>query len=159
VERITGVHRDTIMRLLVLAGEKCATLIGKRIKNLEPLDVENDELWGYIKKKEGHRTAKEEKIEGLRDAYCFVAVERNTKPVMNIPLGLRNSENHDIIIEGLRDSIKPGNHFQITTDGFAAYNRAIMTTLGDQVDFAQLIQVYKAGTEGEARYFPPPFNQ
>jgi len=34
VERVTGVHRDTIMRLLVHAGEKCATLIGKRVKNL-----------------------------------------------------------------------------------------------------------------------------
>lgn len=154
VERITNLHRDTIMRLLVLAGEKCGALIGKRIKNLEPRDVECDEIWGYIKKKEGHKTVEEEKIEGLGDAYCFVAMERNTKLVMNIALGRRNQETTDVFIEGLRDSIKPGHEFQITTDGFAPYVSAIKTTLGHQVEFAQLIKVYKANTEGEARYSP-----
>jgi hypothetical protein len=29
-----------------------------------------------------------------------------------------------------------------------------LTTLRDRVDFAQLIKVYRAGTEGEARYSP-----
>jgi transposase-like protein/IS1 family transposase len=154
VERITELHRDTIMRLLVLAGEKCATLIGKRIKNLEPRDVECDELWGYIKKKEGHKGVKEEDDESIGDSYCFVAIERNTKLVMNIALGRRNQKTTDVFIEGLRDSIKPGHHFQITTDGFAPYVSAIQTTFGEQVDFAQLIKVYKAGTEGEARYSP-----
>jgi transposase-like protein len=154
VERITELHRDTILRLLVLAGEKCAVLIGKRIKNLEPRDVECDELWGFIKKKEGHKTVEEEKNEGLGDSYCFVAIERNTKLVMNIALGRRNQKTTDVFIEGLRDSIKPGHHFQITTDGFAPYVSAITTTFGNQVEFAQLIKVYRAGTEGEARYSP-----
>ncbi len=154
VERITDLHRDTIMRLLVLAGEKCATLIGKRIKNLEPRDVECDERWGYIKKKEGHKAVREENNEGIGDSYCFVAIERNTKLVMNIALGRRNQQTTDVFIEGLRDSIKPGHCFQITTDGFAPYVNAIQTTFGERVDFAQLIKVYKAGTEGEARYSP-----
>ena len=44
--------------------------------------------------------------------------------------------------------------FQITTDGFKPYVRAIQDTLGDRCDFAQLIKVYRAGSEGEARYSP-----
>lgn len=44
--------------------------------------------------------------------------------------------------------------FQITTDGFAPYRRAIPNTLEDRCDFAQLIKVYRASVEGEARYSP-----
>jgi hypothetical protein len=45
--------------------------------------------------------------------------------------------------------------FQITTDGFAPYRSAVTTTLHDRLtDFAQLIKVYRASQEGEARYSP-----
>src|SRR4051794_24671221 len=33
-ERITGVHRDTIIDLLVLAGEKCEKLLAERVKGV-----------------------------------------------------------------------------------------------------------------------------
>ncbi len=49
--------------------------MAKRVCNLTPSDVECDEIWGYIRKKEGHKTAKEvaENEDGLGDAYCFIA--------------------------------------------------------------------------------------
>jgi transposase-like protein len=33
-ERITGVHRDTILDLLVLAGEKCERIMNAKIKDI-----------------------------------------------------------------------------------------------------------------------------
>jgi hypothetical protein len=45
--------------------------------------------------------------------------------------------------------------FQITTDGFAPYVKAVADTLGDRVDFAQLIEVYKSSTEGKPAIAPP----
>src|SRR5689334_3066865 len=32
-ERITGIHRDTITRLLVLAGERCIKLLDSKMRN------------------------------------------------------------------------------------------------------------------------------
>ena len=47
------------------------------------------------------------------------------------------------------------SQLQITTYGFAPYRSAITTTLHDRLTaYAALIQVYCAGTEGEARYSP-----
>jgi len=46
--------------------------------------------------------------------------------------------------------------FQITTDGFAPYRAAICDTLGDRVDFAQLIKVYRQPEGDEARYSVTP---
>jgi transposase-like protein/IS1 family transposase len=153
-ERITGLHRDTICRLLVLAGEKAEKIMAKQVRNLTPDDVECDEIWGYVGKKEGHKSEAEAANDGLGDTYCFVAIDRKTKLIINFALGRRNQTTTDVFIEGLRDALKPGHRFQITTDGFIPYVSAITTTLGNRVDFAQLIKVYGAPTEGEGRYSP-----
>ena len=152
-ERITGLHRDTILRVLVAAGEKCEKLMGRLIVNVPVRDVECDEIWGFIQKKEGHKRQEEARDESIGDAYTFVAMERNTKLVLNFALGRRNQATTDIFIEGLRAATSPQN-FQITTDGFAPYIRAIDNTLSDRVDFARLIKVYRSNTEGEHRYSP-----
>src|SRR6266542_2420186 len=47
-ERLTGVHRDTILDLLTLAGRKCEVLSEAIIKDVPVQDVECDELWAYV---------------------------------------------------------------------------------------------------------------
>ncbi len=152
-ERITDLHRDTITKLLVVAGEKCARIMAQQVRNVTINDVECDEIWGYVSKKEGHKRENEASNDGIGDAYCFVAIERNTKLILNFTLGRRTQETTDTFIEGLRDAIAPGR-FQITTDGFIPYISAITTTLGHRVDFARLIKVYATPQGGEARYSP-----
>jgi transposase-like protein len=51
IERITGVHRDTIMRLLVFAGQRCAALLDAKLRNLRPRYLQVDEVWTYVAKK------------------------------------------------------------------------------------------------------------
>jgi IS1 family transposase/transposase-like protein len=154
-ERITDLHRDTILRLLVLAGERCEKLMGRRIVNVPVLDVQCDEIWGYVYKKEAHKLPMEANDESMGDAYCFVAIERNTKLVLNFALGRRSQATTDVFIEGLRQATAP-QRFQITTDGFQPYKSAITTTLSDRCDFAQLIKVYAQAPEEEQRRYSPP---
>jgi IS1 family transposase len=154
IERLTGTHRDTIMRLLALAGEKCSALMGRLIVNVPVKDVECDEIWGFVGKKEGHKWAHEANDGSIGDVYTFVAIERNTKLVLNFALGRRNQATTDAFIEGLRDATSR-DPYQITTDGFSPYRSAIDNTLCGRVDFAQLIKVYRSDREGEARYSPP----
>jgi len=151
VERITGVHRDTILRLLVLAGEKCEKLMGRLIVNVHVKDVQADEIWGFIGKKQ--KAVEVDDDPNFGDAYTFVAIERHSKLVLNFALGKRNQAATDAFIEGLRAATS-SQEFQITTDGFAPYVPAIDNTLSDRCDFAQLIKVYRATAEGERRYSP-----
>jgi len=152
-ERISGLDVNTLMKILVKAGEKCEQLMGRLIVNVPVKDVQADEIWGFIQKKEGHKRPEEAKDETIGDAYTFVAIERNTKLVLNFALGRRDQATTDIFIEGLRQATAP-QPFQVTTDGFGPYRSAITTTLDDRVDFAQLIKVYRAPAEGEHRYSP-----
>lgn len=92
VERVKGVHRDTILRLLVLAGERCQRLMERKIENLSVWDAEADEIWGYVQKKEGHKWPHEAETAQIGDAYCFVAMERNTKLILTFHLGKRDQK-------------------------------------------------------------------
>jgi IS1 family transposase/transposase-like protein len=151
VVRLTEVHQKTILKLLVLAGEKCERIMARKIVNVKVRDVECDELWSFLGKKE--KRVRPEDDQNLGDCYVFVAVERHSKLVLNIAMGKRDQSTTDVFVEGIRHAtaVTP---FQITTDGFKPYRSAISTTLHDRCDFAQLIKVYRAPVEGEARYSP-----
>jgi hypothetical protein len=54
-ERITGVEINTLMKLLVRAGEKCEKVMEKLIVNIPVKDVQYDEIWALVSKKEAHK--------------------------------------------------------------------------------------------------------
>jgi IS1 family transposase len=124
---------------------------GQRVRNVVVRDVEADELWSFIKKKQ--KRVRPDDDPNFGDVYTFVAIERTSKLVLNFAMGKRDQSTTDIFIEGLRAATSPA-HFQITTDGFGPCRSAIPDTLGDRVDFAMLIKVYRATPEGERRYSP-----
>jgi len=152
VERATDVHHTTILKLLVLAGERCERIMAAKLRNVQVRDVECDEVWSFIGKKQKRLRPEDNQL--LGDCYVFVGIERHTKLVLNIAMVRRDQSTTDAFVEGLRHAtaLTP---FQITTDGFAPYRSAIATTLHDRLTgFAQLIKVYRASQEGEARYSP-----
>ena len=74
---------------------------------------------------------------GVGHAYCFVAIERHSKLVLNIAPGKRDQSTIDIFLERLRGALCRAGYFQITTEGFPPY-KSISTTLGDRADYAML---------------------
>jgi transposase-like protein/IS1 family transposase len=153
-ERITGVHRDTILDLLVLAGEKCERLLNEKIKGLAVRDVQADEMWGYVGMKERTKKRNGSDDPTFGDAYTFVAIERHTKLVLAWHLGRRNVRDTVEFTEKLHEATE--GRFQLTTDGFVAYPDAVAYSLGTRVDFAQLVKVYSQSDQsgGERRYSP-----
>src|SRR4051812_14377795 len=57
VQRLTGIDINTLMKLLVIVGEKCEAFLDSRIQNVPVRDVECDELWCFVSMKS--RTLKE----------------------------------------------------------------------------------------------------
>jgi len=152
IQRITGMHQETILDLLVLAGEKCERIMNEKIKGIPVKDVEADEIWGFVKMKRNTRTHKGIDDPLVGDAYTFVGIERNTKMVLAWHLGDRDTTNTEAFTEKL--SYATSGHFQLSTDGMPCYADAISYSLGTRVDYAQLIKVYgKQDVEGERKYY------
>jgi hypothetical protein len=115
--------------------------MGRLIVNIPVRDVQCDEIWRFVRKKEGHKRPIEKDDQSIGDAYCFVAIERHSKLVLNFALGRRSQATTDAFIEGLRHATSPAPRFQISTDEFRPYISAITTTLHERCDFAQIIKV------------------
>ncbi len=149
-ERISGLDRNTIMRVLVLAGAKCEQVSGEIIRNVPVSEVQADEIWSFIGKKE--KQVKSDDDPTFGDAYTFVGIERTSKLVLAWHLGRRTARDTEAFTEKINEAT--AGNFQITTDGFKTYVDAVHMSLGTRVDFAQLIKMYAASPEGEHRYSP-----
>jgi IS1 family transposase len=110
-----------------------------------------DEIWGFVGKKEGHKS--DDDGAELGDAYCFIGMERSTKLVLAYHLGKRTAKATDAFIGKLAYATSR-DRCQLTSDGFKPYVTAVKLILRDRVDFAQLVKVYGAPRDGEQRYSP-----
>jgi transposase-like protein len=52
ISRLTGVHKTTILSLLLTVGAKCAALFDSMVVNLTPRYVQADEAWTFVQKKQ-----------------------------------------------------------------------------------------------------------
>jgi transposase-like protein/IS1 family transposase len=153
-ERVSGVHRDTIMRLLRVAGEKCEALLNRLVRGVEVKDVQADELWAFVGMKEKTKKKLGNTDPELGDAYTFIALERETKLALSFHLGRRTAE--DTALFMAKTAAATSGHFQLSTDGFNAYPAAVEEHLGGRVDYAQLVKVFGPDvTDSERRYSPP----
>jgi IS1 family transposase len=121
IERITGVHRDTVMRLGVRIGKGCAALMDAKMRDLGCRYLEFDESWGFIGKKEKNLTADDGPECG--DAWTFCAVDAETKLVPAFRVGKRDGATANAFVQDVANRMK--NRVQISTDGLRAYVEAI----------------------------------
>jgi hypothetical protein len=95
-ERITGVHRDTILRLLETVGERCLMLQETLVKGVKVANVEADEIWSYVGMKQ--KTANKQGLgddERLGSDYTFTAIEKDSKLIVAWHLGLTRRKGDD----------------------------------------------------------------
>lgn len=151
-ERITGVHRDTIIRLLQKTALKCEDVSNSLIRNISTRYVQVDEIWTFVMKKQKKLTPNERQIGEFGDQYVFVALDAETKLVAAFMVGKRNNKTTHLFMETLNRRIT--NRFQLTTDAFWLYPEAIDLTFGADIDFAQLIKLYNKNGAGREGYSP-----
>src|ERR1035437_8499144 len=76
IELITGVHRDTIMRLGVRVGESCVKIDEEKLRGIPSRKIQIDEFWGFREKKRRQTKAWET---GVGDVWTFIALDADTK--------------------------------------------------------------------------------
>jgi hypothetical protein len=100
IERLTGIHRDTIMRLGVRVGEGCAKLLDQKMRNLNSTEIQVDEVWGFIGKKQVNASLSE-RSKGLGDVWTFLSIDADSKIIPNFVVGRRDLYHSTIFMEDL----------------------------------------------------------
>jgi hypothetical protein len=80
-ERLTGIHRDTIMRLGVRVVDGCATLHDELMQFVQVNQLELDELWSYVGKKQ--RRVRPTDPADIGDQYVFIGIDANLKAIIS----------------------------------------------------------------------------
>ncbi len=152
IERLTGVHRDTIMRLGCRVGKGCRRILDRVMRNLSCDYLQLDELWGFVGKKQRNVRPTET---GVGDVWTFCAIEANSKAIPCFRVGKRDAETAQAFVCDL--SSRLANRVQISTDALSAYVEAIERGFGSNVDYGQIVKTYASEKPlpASSRYSPP----
>jgi IS1 family transposase len=152
-ERLTGVHRDTVMRLGARVGAGCAALHDRTMHSLRVGRLELDEIWGYVGCKQKNVNRKDLAVTG--DQYTFIALASTARAIITYRTGKRDSANTHEFAHDLRERVLGAP--EISTDGFLPYQNAIRSAFGNRVAHGQIVKTYSVtnlGKSAAVRYSP-----
>jgi IS1 family transposase len=150
---MTGIHRDTIMRLGVRMGEGCKAMMDEKLRNLNSRIIQVDEIWGFIGMK--NKTAVRKNAgQGIGDVWTWVAIDAETKLVPTFAVGDRSQYTANCFIEDL--AARLSHRIQISTDALRAYNGTIERAFGANVDYGSIVKTFSHTELTEQRRYSPP---
>jgi IS1 family transposase len=150
--RMTGVAKNTIVKLLADLGTACGDYHDQHVRNVTARRIQCDEIWSFCYAKQKNVPMDLQGVFGVGDVWTWTALDADSKLIVSYMVGLRDG---GYAMEFMRDvSERLANRVQLTTDGHKAYLNAVEEAFVGDVDYAQLIKIYGAERPGEARYSP-----
>jgi IS1 family transposase len=150
--RITGVAKNTIVKLLADVGKACAEYQDKTLRNLPCKKIQCDEIWSFCYSKQKNVPENKKGKFGYGDIWTWTAIDADTKL---IPSWLVSDRSACAATEFIKDLAgRLTNRIQLTTDGHKAYLQAVENAFGSEIDYAMLIKLYGSSPEAEKRYSP-----
>ncbi len=149
--RMTGVAKNTILKLLVELGTVCAAYQDATLRDLPCKRVQVDEIWAFCYAKAKNVPADKKGTFGYGDVWTFTAIDADTKLVPSFLVGSRDIGCATEFIQDLASRL--ASRIQLTSDGHKMYLEAVEAGFGGDVDYAMLNKIYAASQE-ETRYSP-----
>ena len=150
ISRLTGANKNTIIKLLVDAGQRAEEILDSQMMNLQCRKIQVDEIWTYVGKKQKQVLPWDDPNQ-LGDQYVFIALDAETKLVPIFRVGKRTGHMATSFMSDL--AARVNSRFQLSTDSFSAYADAVDRVFGTEIDYAQIHKEY-GEVEGEKRYSP-----
>ena len=89
--RLAGVHKETVLRVLVLAGERCEQILDEKVRNITVEQVQADEVWSFVYCKQRHVGENRDDY-AVGDQYTWVALDPKSKLVISYVVGKRTAK-------------------------------------------------------------------
>jgi len=151
--RMTGVAKNTVVKLLVEVGAACARYQDEVMRNLSCKRIQVDECWAFCYAKQ--KNVKPEHFDNGRyagDVWTWAAIDADSKLIPCWALGMREAATAVHFVDDLASRLT--DRVQLTSDGLGAYLAAVEKAFQGAVDYAMLVKVYAQTPEGHKRYSP-----
>ena len=149
--RLTGVGKNTVVKLLRDGGEAFSAYQDEHLRNLRCKRLQLDEIWAFVYAKAKNAPTAKAASEQAGDIWTWVAIDADTKLVASYYVGNRDAYAASIFVSDLAGRL--AGRAQITSDGLRLYVAAEQA-FGADVDFAQLVKLYGDAPEAQKRYSP-----
>lgn len=148
--RMTGVAKNTVVKLLEDVGAACMVYQDSVMRDLPCKRVQVDEIWSFCYAKQKNVPKDKEGVFGYGDVWTWTALCADTKLVPCWLLGPREASIARQFIDDLAARLT--NRVQLTSDGYKPYLKAVEKAFGHKVDYAMLVKMY--GESGQNRRSP-----
>src|SRR5882672_12011528 len=129
--RMTGVAKNTVVKLLADIGCACADYHNRAVRNVRVRRLQADEIWCFVGAKAKNVTP-EKKAEGWGDTWTWTGLDADTKLCVSYLVGGRSADWAMEFMLDCANRIK--GRVQVTTDGHKAYLEAVETAFGADID-------------------------
>jgi IS1 family transposase/lambda repressor-like predicted transcriptional regulator len=153
--RMTGVAKNTVVKLLAQIGKACEEYQARTLRNLPCKRVQCDEIWPFCYAKQKNVPADKRGQFGYGDVWTWTALCADTKLICTWKIGTRDASTAYALMHDLAARLK--NRIQLTTDGHRAYADAVDSAFGSEIDYAMLVKLYGNDRESETRYSPAEY--
>jgi IS1 family transposase len=126
--RMTGVAKNTVLKLLVEIGSACSAFLDEKMRNLNCQRLQADEAWSFCYCKQRNLTPEIAEDRTAGDVWAWVAIDADTKIIPTWRLGRRDWETATEFIQDLAGRL--ANRVQLTTDGLKVYVSAVLGAFG-----------------------------
>lgn len=151
--RMTGVAKNTIVKLLVELGDACTKYQDATLRNLPCKRLQCDEIWAFVGAKDKNVPAEKQGQFGIGSVWTWSCICADSKL---IPSWLVSTCDAGAAYEFMRDVASRLKHrVQLTTDGHKPYLAAVEDAFGADIDYATLTKIYGVDPKDERRYSPP----
>jgi len=151
--RMTGVAKNTVVKLMADLGAACAEYQDGAMQVLTCERIQCDEIWAFCYAKAKNVPEEHQDEYGYGDVWTWVAVDADTKLVPSYLVGDRSDDDGWAFLTDLASRLATVP--QITTDGLGAYTKFIPRVFGDEVNFAQQRKQYVSNPDH--KYSPPTY--
>jgi IS1 family transposase len=138
--RMTGVAKDTVIKLLAKVGQACAEYQDKTLRNLPCKRIQCDEIWSFCYAKEKNVPEELRGTFGYGDVWTWTALCADTKIIPCWRVGGRNAWHAQHFMYDLASRL--ASRVQLTTDGHRVYLDAVGLAFGTEIDYAMLVKLY-----------------
>ena len=150
--RMTGVAKNTIVKLLVELGAACTRYQDETLRNLPCKRLQCDEIWAFVGAKDKNVPEDKRGQFGVGSVWTWTCIDADTKLIPSWLVGTRDGGTaYDFMMDV---ASRMRGRVQLTTDGHKPYLAAVEDAFGADIDYATLIKIYGNDPEGEKRYSP-----
>jgi IS1 family transposase len=114
--------------------------------------VQVDEIWSFTYAKQTNVAIAKDAPGGAGDTWTWTALDADSKLIVSDLVGGRDAEYSMWFMDDLRSPL--ANRVQLTSDGYRAYLEAVEGAFGADVDYAQIVKMYRPTITAPGRYSP-----